>query len=284
MRYLLLLAAALFALPSQSAGPHKAIEEAFARIAAIKSMNNGPIYELPAGGKPMRGKSDDFLRRRTGAEVLASGLSSGCGDYAVAFIHLMEERGFHTMLVDSAEISTPSLRSNFSGHAVVAVRDGPRWILADPTRRQIISENWSPSDKMFDDRYWIGFRGPLSEYPAHDPESLRQFYKATLKTIPPEVLNQRLVRLRFTVDASLVGPDKEYLNPNLAGFLQNNGKFLESLGIRPEKEIPVLLVKGGDDYHSDVKYSAEAGWVCALGRKSSLSPSFVSFLERAVTR
>jgi len=47
---------------------------------------------------------------------------------------------------------------------VVAVRDpaNQRWLLADPTNRRIISNDWSPGDKTFyGDRYWIGYCGPL---------------------------------------------------------------------------------------------------------------------------
>jgi hypothetical protein len=264
----------------------KTIDAAFAEMARIENIPHGRTYRLAAHGKTVAGQGGDFLRRRTGPEVLSSGLSSGCGDFAVAFLYLMEQCGFKTLFVDSAEISTQSLKSHFSGHAVVAVRDEPngRWILADPTARRIISENWSTSDKTFYGRYWIGFCGPLSGYPVHDPESLRQFYGATLKSIPAEVLNRHLFRFRFTVDRSLIGGDGKYLNRNLSRLLANNGKALERLGIHPEKEINILLVKGANEATSSLEYSEKLGWVCTLGLQSGCSPSFVAYLEGRVAR
>jgi hypothetical protein len=262
----------------------QSIERAIGQVSGIQMMESRRTYTLPVSGTPVTGPKEEFLRRRTAPEILASGLSSGCGDYAVAFIHLIEQCGLRTMLVDGAEISTQSLQSRFSGHAVVAVRDDRdgHWILADPTNKTIVADPWSPTDRMFGGIYWIGFCGPLADYPAHDAASLRSFYDRTLKSIPPDVLNRRLVRLRFTVDQSLIGEGGKFLNPNLGKFLDNNGRFLAELGLRPETEVHIRLVKGGEDASSDLQYLGEAGWVCKLGLRSGLTASFASFLERTV--
>ena len=265
---------------------HKMIEGALAETGKLHDMSNGRVYQLPVGARTVTGQSDDFLRLRSGTEILASGLACGCGDYAISFIYLMEQCGFQANLVDSAEISTQSLRYRFSGHAVVAVRDkgAGRWILVDPTNRRVISEDWSPNDKTFYANYWIGFFGPLASYPAHDPASLRKFYDATLKTIPINVLNEHLFRFRFTVDPSLISEHGEYLNPNLEAFLRDNGKFLRDADIHPTREIEIRLTKGGNDARSSLDYSDKTGWVCTIGLRSACSPSFGSYLETSVAR
>lgn len=273
---------------AQPCGPNirVQIENALAEVSKLKNMQQGKVFELPAGGKMMSGYGDDFLRRRTAQEVLASGLASGCGDYAISFLYRMEECGFKANFIDSAEISTHSLRTHDSGHTVVAVRDEAvgRWILADPTSGVVITENWDPASKMFYGNYWIGYYGPLAQYPAHDHDSLKQFYAATLKTIPQEVLTEHLFRLNFVVDQSLIGKDGEYLNPRLAAFLRENGEFLEKQGIFPKREIEVRLVKGGDDATGKLNYSEGNGFVCTVGLKSAMSSSFMSYLETQVGR
>ena len=232
------------------------------------------------------GKGDDFLRRRNASEIWASGLASGCGDYAIAFLSLMEECGFRANFVDSAQISTQSLETRDSGHAVVAVRDqvAGRWILADPTSHRIISYDWSPADKTFYGNYWIGYIGPLASYPAHDHASLRAFYDRTLQSIPASELEDHLFRFRFTVDASLIGMNGIYLNPHLKDFLVDNGKFLREAGIHPRRQVTILLVKGADDARSQLSYSETKGWVCTVGLKSACSSSFTAYLESVVAR
>ena len=56
------------------------IQAAFGELSNLKGMPSGRQYELNAGGRKVIGEGDDFLRRRTGSEILDSGLSSGCGD------------------------------------------------------------------------------------------------------------------------------------------------------------------------------------------------------------
>src|SRR5579872_1785908 len=262
------------------------IDNSLAEVSKLKGMEHGKVFQLPAGGKPMSGYGDDFLRRRTAPEVLASGLASGCGDYAISFLYRMEQCGFKANFIDSAQISTASLQTHDSGHTVVAVRDETvgRWILADPTAGRVISENWEPSSKTFYGNYWIGYFGPLASYPAHDHESLKRFYEATLQSIPPAVLAEHLFRFRFTVDSSLKGKDGEYLNPRLAGFLRDNGKFLEEHGIHPKSEVETRLVKGGDDSKGSLDYTDKGGFVATIGLKSAMSSSFVSYLETTVAR
>lgn len=261
------------------------IQNAFDELKGLKEMTGERQYELEAGGGKLLGTGDDFLRRRTGPEILASGLSSGCGDYAIAFVHLMGKRGLQTLFIDSAEVSLSSLKSHFSGHVVVAVRDAAnkRWLLADPTNRRIISNDWSLNNKTFyGDRFWIGYCGPLNKYPAHSPEELKEFYSRTLQKIPPDFWNQHIFKFNFKVDSSLMAGDGSYLNPNIPKLAKNQEDALAKFRIHPEKEIPILLVKGGDDFYSTLTYSDERGWVCTLGLQSGCNLSLVEYLQGKV--
>ena len=264
----------------------QALQEAFARLKGLKLMVNDRFYRLVAGGRTLMGGPDDFLRRRTGQEILASGLSCGCGDNALAFISLMERRGWEALWVEGVEISLISLKNRFSGHVVVAVHDPgtSRWLLVDPTDRSVLSEDWSRADKTFSSNYWIGFVGPLTNYPVRSPGDLREFYDRTLKTIPAEALNRHFCRLKFTVDGSLLGADGAYLNPRLAEFLATHANVFDQFGIHPEEEVRILLVRGSDDALSTLTYSDEKGWVCTLGLRSACSLSFLSYLEKEVAR
>ncbi len=261
------------------------IEDVFGEMRGLKDMESQRVYTLDASGRKLTGANDDFLRRRTAPEILSSGLSCGCGDYAIAFISLIEKRGLETLWVEGAEMSSASLKNRFSGHVVVAVRDpaSNRWLLVDPTARSIISENWSRSDKTFSANYWVGFVGPFTNYPVHSPDALREFYDRMLKSIPREALNRHLFRFAFTVDSSLRGPDGSYLNTNLTQFLEMQSSILTEYGIKPEEEVRIQLTKGGDDALGKLTHSNDKGWVCTVGLQSACSLGFLSYLEREVT-
>ena len=263
------------------------INAAFDHLNGLQGMKPGQHYELAVGGRKEIGIPDDFLRRRTGSEILASGWSSGCGDYALAFVHLMERRGYQTLLVDSAEISLSSLESHFAGHVVVAVRDtaDAGWALVDPTNKRTLSNNWSVNDKTFyGDRYWIGYCGPPADYPVHGPEELKEFYAKTLSRVPRDFWNHHFFRFNFKVDSSLLANDGSCLNPNIPELARNQEQALARFGIRPEIQITILLVKGGNDDKSTLTYSGDRGWVCTLGLQSACSLGLVSYMqERAAS-
>jgi hypothetical protein len=261
------------------------IQDAFAEVGRLHGMASGRQYELDVGGKKVMGEGDDFLRRRTGAEILASGLSSGCGDYAAAFVDLMARRGFHTLFIDSVEISLNSLESHFSGHAVVAVRDpaNARWLLADPTNRRIITNNWVEGEKTFyGDRFWIGYCGPLEQYPAHSPEELKDFYARTLAGVPPEFWNRHIFKFNFKLDPSLIGPDGKYLAPNVLKLSESQAVALRRFNLHPDTEIDVLLVRGDDDVQGALNWSDDRGWVCTVGLQSACSLGFVTYMQSVV--
>ena len=271
--------------PAAASSVVERMQAAFDEINRIKGMSSGRQYELNVGGEKIMGEGDDFLRRRTGAEILDSGLSSGCGDYAMAFVHLLDQHGLETLFIDSAEISLSSLESHFSGHVVVAVRDpaGDRWLLADPTSRQIITNHWlTNSQTFYHDRYWIGYCGALSNYPAHSPDELKDFYARTLARVPADFWDKHIFKFDFKIDPSLIGQNGDYLAPHVPQFAENQDAALANFHIHPQTEIPILLVKGGNDSNSTLNHSAERGWVCTVGLQSACSLGLVTYMQNVV--
>ena len=169
------------------------IEATFRELREIRMMKPGQDYAVTVAGQPEHGPKERFLRRRTAAEIWASGLSTGCGDYALAFIERLSAEGVPTLLIDAAELSPRSLETRFAGHAVVAVwiaGEPGAWWLVDPTARNILERPWDPAAPTFEargKRFWIGFRGPVEDYPVDGPESLRAFYDRTLQALPEDV-------------------------------------------------------------------------------------------------
>ena len=255
-------------------------------------MQQGSVYTLPVGGKDESGIGDAFLRRRTGAEVCKSRLSCGCGDNAVAFLQAIEGRDVEALLVDSAEVSSASLVTGFSGHVVVALRpkdhktqDG--WCLVDTTNLRLISRNWSEKQKRFDafgHVFWIGYCGPLQAYPVHSPEELKRFYAATLAGIPHEVLETVLVRLDFKVDPSLLNPDGSLAIPRLRQFIELQKNILKERNLEPRQTVTISLKRGGNDSNADLQHSDNEGWISQVGLKSGCSPSLLDYYETGIAR
>ena len=110
------------------------IQSGLERLKSIGMMKTGRKYTAMIGGKEHSGRKEFFLRKRGPEEILSSELSSGCGDYAFAFYHLMRLRGLDTILLDSAEMTMTSLtRLRPTNHTGVAVHDRKqnRWILVN---------------------------------------------------------------------------------------------------------------------------------------------------------
>jgi hypothetical protein len=292
MKRLLLFPVMLFAVASAAELPIEThVQAVLSEVRTLRPMNQGERYSLRAGGKDLTGRSDDFLRRRSADEISESGLSCGCGDYAILFINRIVPRGFEALLVDSAEISSRSLQSRFAGHAVVAIgrKDDPdvSWWLVDPTNRNVLSRSWSLQEKSFTAGghvYWIGYCGPLENYPASSPEALRQFYTDTLAKVPREFFNRMLYRFRYTVDDSLTGEDGRLLNPRIEPFLTLQAGLFSKYGINPEREISIRLIRGPDNASSTLKLSELEEWVSSVGLKSACSANFLTYLENTVRR
>jgi len=268
------------------------IEEVFSELRTLKPMLTGKKYTVSVAGKEETGPKELFLRRRTAQEINKSGFTSGCGDYAILFIERIEQQGLQTLLVDGAEISSQSLRHQFSGHAVVAIRSKDAslltpWWLVDTTTLRILSHNWWPTEKSFRASgrvYWIGYCGPLSGYPVHNGKSLRAFYARTLADVSPRFMNRTLNRFEYTVDPSLIDSDGKYLNPRLAKFIREQSIIFAEYDVEPEREISILLKQGDSDAKSDLAYSEASGWVSHIGLNSACSPSLLSYFELAVRR
>lgn len=286
----LLVLLALAALPGFSATLRSDVDSALAELRKLEAMKPGRSYTAVVDGRPMTAPKDAFLRRRTADEIARSGLSCGCGDYAILFIDLMESRGYETLMVDSAQISLASLASQFAGHSVVAVRakdmSDTRWWLVDSTSRQILSTEWSTEAKSFisgGSLYWIGYVGALETYPARSPAQLKEFYRQTLATVPPEVLNRVIPQLNFIVDPTLTLPDNQYRNPNIPRLTAEQTSLFAQYNIVPERTYDIHLTRGGDDYNGTLK-SVDGQWVATVGLRSACSPSFLSYMASAIVR
>ena len=144
-----------------SVSTEKNIYSALARVSKLEMMRAGRDYTLLIGTAVVTGEKEVFLRRRTPDEILAGGLSSGCGDHAAAFYGILKRQGYGLLFVDSVELSVASILEKFSGHTGVAVRDAAsgKWILVDPTSSEIINRDWDTSSKLYRspaEDFWIG--------------------------------------------------------------------------------------------------------------------------------
>lgn len=266
------------------------IEDGFSDVRTLKSMRSGQTYSVPVNGVTESGPGDQFLRRRNATEIAASKLSCGCGDNALVFLDRLMRNRFETLLVDGAEISSLSLLNTFSGHAVVAVRErGSQntndWCLVDSTNLRIISKDWSPENRSFEAfgrLFWIGYCGAVAKYPVHNPEELKKFYEATLRTVPQSVLASALVALKLDIDPSLVNPDGSLANPQVSRFVHLQERIFKDHSIAPKRTVQILLKRGGDDAHTDISFAEPGGWVAHVGTQSACSPSLLDYFETRV--
>jgi len=278
--------------PAAGESADQQIQGVFSELRALKPMAPGRSYTVSVAGRRETGPKEQFLRRRTAQEISESGLSCGCGDYALLFIARAVPLGFEALLVDGAELSSESLQEHFSGHCVVAIRGAGAaahapWWLVDPTNMRLLERSWSPaarSFEAFDTTFWIGYCGPLADYPIHDAGELKAFYARTLEAVPLEFMNDNLCKLDFTVDRSLVGADGAFLNPRIPDLLRMQARILAARGISPLRKVSILLTRGNDDFTTDLGYSDERGWVGRLGLRSACSPGLLTYFERTLRR
>jgi hypothetical protein len=256
-------------------------------VRAFRPMADGRTYELPARGAVLKGVGDDFLRRRTPDEILRSGLSTGCGDYAFAFDRLLSAKGYETLYVDAAALDYESIVHHFSGHTAVAVKEKEtgNWILVDPTFDRIVSADWDPASRLYAGpagHFWIGYVGPLEKYAVNDPEALKRFYGDTLAKVPKDVWDKELVRFDFTIDASMRTKDGGYTNPNVLEFIRRPDDVLKSIGATPGRAVKITLKDGGDAPTDDCARGADGAWVCTVSRGARMSAGMTDWLARKI--
>ena len=269
---------------------YTAILSGLARVQKLQEMDNEKEYDLDARGVRMTGVPDDFLRHRTPAEILQSGLSCGCGDYAFAFYSLITSRGFEAIYIDAAALNYTAIERGDSGHTGVAVRDkeSGNWVLVDPTNNKILSADWNPASPIYESipgRFWIGYKGPLNKYPVKDHAALRKFYNDTLNTVPRAVWEKELLAFDYRVDDSLKRKDGSYSNPNMEAFLARPARILKTLGVHPSQTVTVTLKswvrKTGN---SDVVRNADGSWTCYVSEHSAMSVSLTDWIMAAIRR
>ena len=259
-------------------------------VQKLRPMDNGKQYELEAKGTKVTGFPDDFLRRRTPAEILKSGLSCGCGDYAFAFYSLIEAKGFHAIYIDAVALNYSAIEHGDSGHTGVAVKDhdSGNWILVDPTSNKIISADWDPTSTLYEGpagRFWIGYKGSLDKYPIANHDALRAFYAETLRSVTKAAWEKALLAFDFAVDDSLKTKDGGYSNPNLEAFLARPAATFKALGIQPSRRVKVTL-KSWDKKtgSSDVIQEADGSWTCFVQDRGRMSASLTDWITAAILR
>lgn len=266
-----------------------AILDGLATVGRLRPFESGKVYEVAARGEKLSGRNDDFLRRRTPEEILASGYSCGCGDYAFAFYRLMKQKGFEVRYIDAAALTYKSVLDHFDGHTAVAVKEGGsgNWILVDPTFGKIISGDWDPGSKLYigpAGSYWIGYRGALEEYPVRGPQQLKEFYSRTLATVPKDVWDSEL-RLRFVAGKTMAARP----NPRLPRFLESVETVYRTVSLDPARPVLVTLEDGGDRPSEDggdtsCAKDQEGRWSCTISRKAGMSPGLIDWIARQVRR
>lgn len=282
MRARVFLAALLVAGQPAFADFSGDFDAALARVARLKALETGRTYSLPARGETLTGTSEDFLERREPDEILASGLSSGCGDHAAAFYGLLRATGAQLKYIQAVELSASSLLERFSGHTAVAVQDPKtdRWLLVDPTKNKVLSRDWDLSARVFHSpagRFWTGYSGPLEEYPAKSPAQLKSLLRRTLRLVPAPVWDKEVPRLDFSADPSIA-------NPRTIAFLERFSAVYDDLGLRPETRVEVRFKDGGPGFAGDCRRSGLASWTCHVGRDAAMDQRWFSWVERAVMR
>jgi len=260
------------------------------QVSKFQKMDNRKTYELDARSVKVTGFPDDFLRRRTPAEIIKSGLSGGCGDHAFAFYSLVVSKGFQAIYIDSVALTYGAIENTDSGHTGVAIKDreSGNWILVDPTSNKIVSGDWDPESRIYESpvgRFWIGYKGPLDQYPIIDHPRLRKFYGETLKTVPKEIWEKELLAFDFILDDSMKTKDGVYTNPNMEAFLARTPNVLKSLGIHPSRTVKVILKpwnkKQGKD---DVVLEADGSWTCFIQDRANLSAHFTDYIQNRIAR
>jgi len=284
----LALAASLCAAPARAVEApdvEKDVRDAFKALAALTPMNESEQYSLPARGRAFTGGVHDYQRRRSPEEILAGGLSSGDGDYAAAFYGLLRGKGYKRLLfVDSVELSVSAILSKFSGHTAVAVRDGTgKWLLADPSGREIINRDWDPASRLYRTPrgpFWAGYTGSLEKYPYNTPHKLAAFYAETLQAVPREVWNEQVVRLRFAAAPDLAPLAKERFGIRMRDFMADFSAIYDKFGLKPKTYVQVTLARGEDGVETECKATEPGAIECRVGRASDPDDNLFRWIER----
>src|SRR5689334_19620343 len=198
----------------------------------------------------------------------------------IAAVHLFEQRGFKTEFVDAVKISTENLVNADSAYTAVAVHDpqSGMWVRVDLNRHEF-SWPWDSGDKTLYGNLWIAYRGPLGNYPAADPASVKKFHRHAIDAIPKSVLNETLFRFRFSVTHSEIGPDGNYRNPHVDQFLRENGRILEARDVHPITEALIGIWDNGENTDTRFEYWSGSGWFCIVGRRAPMDLKLVTLVE-----
>ena len=223
-----------------------------ARMNEIKLMAPDTLYTVTVAGAKETGPKEFFIGLRTGAEVLESRYSSGCSDNAAAFYKLMQDAGLKPVFIIGTTMSYGSLLENFNDHTGVAVRNGKGWILTDPTQGIVVSKDWDYKSEVYEDEYYIGYKGPLEAYKYKGPIGCKEQNRLTALKMPPRLLNERIPYLDVYADDTMKNPGGgENLQVRL--FRETLESFYASHGLSPSLKVKLKLVRDPGEFGSSAR-------------------------------
>ncbi|MCX5792960.1 MAG: transglutaminase domain-containing protein [Elusimicrobia bacterium] len=228
------------------------IDAALGRMNEIALMEPDTLYTVSVAGAKETGPKEFFIGLRTGEEVLASRVSSGCSDYAAAFYKLMKDAGLKPVFIIGTTMSFGSLLDNFSDHTGVAVRNGNGWILADPTQGIVVSKDWDHKAEVYEDEYYIGYKGPLEDYNYKGPIGCKEHNRLTIQVMPPRLLNEKIPYLDVYADDTMKNPEgKENVQVRL--FRETLENFYKSHKLSPSLKVKLKMTRDPEKYNSSAR-------------------------------
>lgn len=283
----LVLAAALAGAAGTTAHMETNIAAALERVAALKLLDYEAEYELQVRGRPVKARGIRFVDRRAAEEVLASGLTTGCGDSAGVFYHLLRAQGAELLFLQSADLSIANyLRFKAAGHTGVAVKDpaSGRWTLVDPTAGKVLSRDWDPKSPLYG-RRWIGHIGAAEGYfsQINEREGVGEFFQRTLSRVPKEVWDRELIGIDFVLEAAAGGPDGLVSDPDVRAFVALYSGVDRRLGFNPRRRVSVRLRPRpkGSGFMCD---KDAAGFFCEIAPSRGMGERLFDFVEDSVHR
>ena len=256
------------------------INSVFSELREIRYMRPPKKYSAFVDSIEYTEKKEFYLRKRNPTEIIKSKLTSGCGDSAFAFYYLIRKHNTECSIIDAVKISNSSLINNFSGHMVVKVIDknNNKTLLVDPSRKEIIDENWDNNRKSFNafnSEFWIGFNGAFVDYPIHNASELKEFYNKSLNNIPKEILKEKILGLNLQVGNEFSqnkDVSDEIANLNL--WLDNAYKKYK---IQPHKFI--IIIQKSKTNNISIYKDNHNKWICEINGIEDLSLTLLDSIE-----
>lgn len=278
------------------------VEAVYRSLTFLKSMEAGKTYDLPVGANGrLSSTRSDFERRRTGAEVLDSGVCADDFDYALAIIDRLTAAGLQCHVLECAEVSLRSLENPVYGRVLVDVHstDGKHaWLLRpEPLlglRDCMISvghggteSKWWPEDRWIDNfnvPYVIAYAGSAQNYKLRGRDGVNELRRKALAVVNSPTgafqCERTMVKCRIKLDASLFDVAGRCLNPQAEKLAELQEILLQKHGIKLNREADVTLYAGKDDTQMKLSHWGDTPFErCTVGLRSQCGPETLYQLQ-----